>query len=79
VAAARAANTLKGYRSDWAEWCSWCVQEGSDPLVGEAAAISQYLVFLAGVGDSYIYHRYRSVGLSASGAQLLKTRKRSAR
>jgi hypothetical protein len=22
VATARAANTLKGYRSDWAEWCS---------------------------------------------------------
>jgi hypothetical protein len=50
VAAARAANTLKGYRSDWAEWCGWCVQEGLDPLAGEAAAISRYLVFLAGVG-----------------------------
>ncbi len=41
VAAARAANTLKGYRSDWAEWCSWCAHEGLDPLAGEAAAISQ--------------------------------------
>ena len=50
VAAARAANTLKGYRSDWAEWCSWCTREGLDPLAGEAAAISRYLVFLAGVG-----------------------------
>ena len=35
VAAARAANTLRGYRSDWAEWCSWCAQEGLDPLAGE--------------------------------------------
>ena len=26
VAAARAANTLRGYRSDWAEWCSWCAR-----------------------------------------------------
>jgi len=50
VAAARAANTLKGYRSDWAEWCSWCAQEGLDPLAGEAEAISKYLVFLAGAG-----------------------------
>src|SRR3984885_9994820 len=50
VAAARAANTLKGYRSDWGEWCGWCAQEGLDPLAGEAAAISRYLVFLAGVG-----------------------------
>ena len=50
VAAARAANTLKGYRSDWAEWCSWCAREGLDPLAGEAAAISRYLVFLAGAG-----------------------------
>ena len=50
VAAARAANTLKGYRSDWAEWCSWCAQEGLDPLAGEGAAISKYLVFLAGAG-----------------------------
>ncbi len=22
MAAARAANTLRGYRSDWAEWCA---------------------------------------------------------
>jgi integrase len=50
VAAARAANTLKGYRSDWAEWCSWCAHEGLDPLAGEAAAISKYLVFLAAAG-----------------------------
>jgi integrase len=50
VAAARAANTLKGYRSDWSEWCSWCAHEGLDPLGGEAAAISKYLVFLASAG-----------------------------
>jgi hypothetical protein len=23
IGAARAANTLRGYRSDWKEWCSW--------------------------------------------------------
>jgi len=50
VAAARAANTLRGYRSDWAEWCSWCKAEGLDPLPAKAAAISSYLTFLAGHG-----------------------------
>ena len=50
VAAARAANTLKGYRSDWAEWCDWCTRERLDPLAGEAAAISKYLVYLATAG-----------------------------
>ena len=44
------ANTLKAYRSDWAKWCSWCAREALDPLAGEAAAISKYLVFLAGAG-----------------------------
>src|ERR1019366_7780435 len=50
VAAARAANTLKGYRCDWAEWCSWCAAEGFDPLAGDPSPISRYLVFLAGGG-----------------------------
>lgn len=50
VPAARAANTLKGYRSDRSEWCSWCAREDLDPLAGEAAAISKYLVFLARCG-----------------------------
>ncbi|MFN2617723.1 MAG: hypothetical protein ABR581_11490 [Thermoleophilaceae bacterium] len=27
VAAARAANTLRGYRSDWAEWCTWAAAQ----------------------------------------------------
>jgi hypothetical protein len=50
VATAGLANTLKGYRSDWAEWCSWCATEGFDPLAGDPAPISRYLVFLAGLG-----------------------------
>ncbi len=32
VAAARAANTLRGYRSDWAEFTGWCTHRGLDPL-----------------------------------------------
>ena len=52
VAAARAANTLRAYRSDWAEWCTWCSTRGIDPLVGDPAAVSQYLVGLAQAGAS---------------------------
>jgi hypothetical protein len=32
VEAARAANTLRGYRSDWAEFTGWCTNRGVDPL-----------------------------------------------
>jgi hypothetical protein len=32
VEAARAANTLRGYRSDWAEFTGWCAAHGLDPL-----------------------------------------------
>jgi hypothetical protein len=49
VAAARAANTLKGYRSDWAEWCSWCTREASTRWPARRRR-SPYLVFLAGAG-----------------------------
>jgi hypothetical protein len=38
VEAARAANTLRGYRSDWREFTTWCAAQGLAPL--PAAAIS---------------------------------------
>jgi len=50
VAAARSANTLRGYRSDWAEWERWAAQEARQPLPADPAAISAYLTFLAGHG-----------------------------
>jgi len=49
VAAARAANTLRGYRSDWAEWCAWSSANGY-PEMAAAEGISRYLTFLAGHG-----------------------------
>ncbi len=48
--AARAANTLRGYRSDWKEWCSWCEREDLAPLPASPAGISRYLTYLAGHG-----------------------------
>jgi site-specific recombinase XerD len=50
VAAARAANTLRGYRSDWAEFTAWCRGRGDDPLPAGPAAISGYLTELARAG-----------------------------
>ena len=48
--AARAANTLRGYRSDWKEWCAWCKAEGLPPLPASPAGITRYLAYLAGHG-----------------------------
>jgi integrase len=48
--AARAANTVKGYRSDWREWIAWCADHGFAALPADPAAISAYLTFLAGHG-----------------------------
>ncbi len=50
VAAARAANTLRGYRSDWTEWCAWANEHGHPELPATAEGISRYLSFLAGCG-----------------------------
>jgi site-specific recombinase XerD len=47
VAAARAGNTLRGYRSDWSEFTSWCADQGLDPLPAAPATISTYLTDLA--------------------------------
>ena len=50
VAAARAPNTLRGYRSDWAEFTTWCAHHRLDPLPAGAATISAYLTELARAG-----------------------------
>jgi site-specific recombinase XerD len=50
VGAARSANTMRGYRSDWNEWCAWCDREDVSPLPAPPEGISRYLTFLAGHG-----------------------------
>ena len=50
ITAARAANTLRGYRSDWNEFAAWCDRERVDALPAAAATISGYLTMLAGAG-----------------------------
>jgi site-specific recombinase XerD len=50
ITAARAPNTLRGYRSDWAEFCTWCAYANVDPLPAAAATINGYLSMLAEAG-----------------------------
>jgi site-specific recombinase XerD len=50
VRAARAPNTLRGYRSDWSDFTAWCAQARLDPLPAAAATISSYLTELARAG-----------------------------
>lgn len=47
VAAARSPNTLRGYRSDWAEFTAWCARRRATPMPAQAATISAYLTELA--------------------------------
>ncbi len=47
VEAARAANTLRGYRSDWREFTSWCAQHGAEPLPAAPPTVTGYLSALA--------------------------------
>ncbi len=48
--AARAANTLRGYRSDWSEFTGWCARGHQHPMPAAPVAITGYLTDLAGSG-----------------------------
>jgi len=50
VGAARAANTLRGYRSDLAEFTTWCAHHDRTPLPAAASTVTGYLTALAGAG-----------------------------
>jgi len=41
VEAARAANTLRGYRSDWREFASWCTQHDLEPMAAAPATVTR--------------------------------------
>jgi len=48
--AARAENTLRGYRSDWADFTTWCTAHDADPMPASPSALTGYLVALAEAG-----------------------------
>lgn len=47
AAAARAENTLRGYRSDWREFTAWCAAAHASALPAAPATITRYLTELA--------------------------------
>ena len=50
VEAARAANTVRGYRADWTDFTTWCDSADHVPLPAEPAALTGYLTHLAARG-----------------------------
>ena len=47
LAAAKAPNTLRAYRSDWAHFESWCRSHDRESLPAEPATVAYYLTALA--------------------------------
>ena len=48
IRASKAANTLRGYRSDWREFCQWCEGRQVTPLPAMAELVAAYIAECAG-------------------------------
>jgi site-specific recombinase XerD len=48
IKASKAASTLRGYQSDWREFCAWCEAHGQHPLPASPEAVA---AFIAGCAD----------------------------
>jgi len=61
---ARADATLRGYRSDWADFSSWCFQMGVQALPAAPETVAAYMAALAGMGAAVgtIARRLSSIG-----------------
>ena len=44
----KAENTLRGYRSDWRQFCQWCEGQGLAPLPASPEAVAAYIAECAG-------------------------------
>ena len=44
----KAENTLRGYQSDWRDFCAWCDTRGLQPLPAAADAVAAYIADCAG-------------------------------
>ena len=47
IRASRAENTLRAYRTDWADFTTWCQTEDLTPLPATPATVAAYLAYLA--------------------------------
>ena len=50
VAASRAPSTLRGYRTDWREWCDWSANRGHAPLPARPDALASFIAAVADGG-----------------------------
>src|SRR5579863_3484227 len=48
IRASKAENTLRGYQSDWRDFCAWCEARGLGPLPASAETIAAYIAECAG-------------------------------
>jgi site-specific recombinase XerD len=60
---AKAPNTRRAYRSDWADFSAWCREHGLEPLPAQPSTIAAYLAFMAEAGAkvSTIQRRVSSI------------------
>ena len=57
------AETLRGYKADWADFCAWCARNHVTPLPAEPQAVAAYLASLAKThGRSALRRRLSAIG-----------------
>jgi hypothetical protein len=73
IRASKAENTLRGYQSDWRDFCAWCEVHSLCPLPASAETVASYIGECAGrlkVGSvqrrlNAIAEGYKAVGLES--------------
>jgi site-specific recombinase XerD len=48
VRASKAVNTLRGYQSDWRDFCAWCEERALGPLPASSESVAAYTAESAG-------------------------------
>jgi hypothetical protein len=48
IRASKAENTLRGYQSDWRDFCAWCEAHGNSPLPAGPEVAASYIAECAG-------------------------------
>src|SRR5437588_9868671 len=48
IRASKAENTLRGYRSDWREFCAWCERHGLSGLPASPETVASFIAQCAG-------------------------------
>src|SRR5689334_23265528 len=43
IRASKAPNTLRGYQTDWRDFCAWCEPQGLSPMPAAAETVASYI------------------------------------